>query len=442
MPTSKRILLISYYFAPHNRIGAVRPTKLAKYLTRMGHEVTVICGTGFDGAEDPTLRRDLLELKDVHVIREWSPLRNMLMRKAKAAPAGVKSAPAAQPSASSSKAKKVKKLIRSAVDMAYRYLRWMAEQDFRRKAACELDKLSGGYDAIFSCYGPVCVHQVARKAKKKGIAPKWIADFRDELSFPFVWQKWRTKGFLQMLQREADVLSAVSSGFLEVMGFEKTGRVLSNGYDREDLPAVTEAEKDGILRFVYCGQLNMGRKGVPDRDVTPLFRALKKLSDEGVIAPEEIRVVYAGGEGALMRRYAATCGLEDCVEDHGWVSRSESIRLQRTSDVLLMASWNTEALKGILTGKLFEYMMMDKPIVNCMGGELKNSGVKQLLEETGLGMSCEQADGQAGEEMLLAYLRTLIQRWRAGEDLLCDKNADAVEAYSYPQLAAKLAEWI
>ena len=39
----KTILLISYYFAPQNAIGAVRPTKLAKYLTRMGYEVTVLC---------------------------------------------------------------------------------------------------------------------------------------------------------------------------------------------------------------------------------------------------------------------------------------------------------------------------------------------------------------------------------------------------------------
>ena len=440
MPTSKRILLISYYFAPHNRIGAVRPTKLAKYLTRMGHDVTVICGTGFDGVEDPTLRRDLTELKDVHVIREWSPLRSMLMRKAKSAPAAARPAsaqPKAQPSSGG-----VKKMIRRCVDMAYRYLRWMAEQDFRRKAVLELDRLSGTYDAIFSCYGPVCVHQAARKAKQKGIAPKWFADFRDEFAFPFAWQKWRTKGFLRMLKKEADILSAVSSGFLEVMGFEDVGRVLSNGYDREDLPAACEKEKDGILRFVYCGQLNMGRKGVPDRDVTPLFRALRKLADEGVISPEEIRMVYAGGEGALMRRYAASCGMEECIEDHGWVSRAESIRLQRTSDVLLMASWNTEALRGILTGKLFEYMMMNKPIVNCMGGELGNSGVKQVLFETGLGISCEQADGQAGEDALLDYLRTLIVRWRTGENLLGDMNADAVEAYSYPQLASKLSEWI
>ena len=62
----KRILIISYFFAPQNAMGAVRPTKLAKYLSRMGHEVTVLCGPGMNDRRDPTLARDLgYELDDV-----------------------------------------------------------------------------------------------------------------------------------------------------------------------------------------------------------------------------------------------------------------------------------------------------------------------------------------------------------------------------------------
>ena len=39
---NRRALIISYYFAPQNTIGAIRPTKLAKYLTRLGYDVTEI----------------------------------------------------------------------------------------------------------------------------------------------------------------------------------------------------------------------------------------------------------------------------------------------------------------------------------------------------------------------------------------------------------------
>ena len=92
-----RILIISHFFAPQNAMGAVRPTKLAKYLSRMGHEVTVLCGPGMNDRRDPTLARDLMALKQVHVIREWNPLRDWHTRPAAASAATCP--PAAQPSA-------------------------------------------------------------------------------------------------------------------------------------------------------------------------------------------------------------------------------------------------------------------------------------------------------------------------------------------------------
>lgn len=421
----KRVLIVSYYFAPQNLIGAVRPTKLAKYLARMGHEVTVVCGAGMGVGEDPTLARDLRELPGVHVVREWNPLRSI--RKGKPATASAP-APAAAPKAPS--------LKRKAADIVYRWLRWMAERSFGRRAVKKIRQIGGSYDVVFSSYAPVSVHETARWAKRHGMAGRWIADFRDEVGMPFQWQKGRKERFLRMLRKEADVLCGVSQGILDMMDFPD-GRVLSNGFDREDLPNAEPVKADGCLRVVYCGQFNMGRKGVGDRDVTPMMKALRALVDEGLLGQESIKLVYAGREGALMRRYAAAYALEGCVEDHGQVSREASIALQRSADILLMASWHMASQKGILTGKLFEYMMMDKPIVCCMSGELKNSGVRQVLEETGLGFCCEAAGGAADEEALLRYVRGLVLNGCQPPD----RRAEAVERYAYPGLARQLEGW-
>ena len=157
---------------------------------------------------------------------------------------------------------------------------------------------------------------------------------------------------------------------------------------------------------------------------------------------ERIKLVYAGREGALFTRYASQSGLESCVEDHGQVSRKQSIALQRSADILLMASHHMASQKGILTGKLFEYMMMDKPIVCCMGGDLPNSGVKQVLSQTGMGMCCEHARAHEDEEALLTYTRMLVQNWQNGLSLLEGRNAAEVEAYAYPGLAKTLENWI
>ena len=296
---------------------------------------------------------------------------------------------------------------------------------------------------VFSTYAPFSVHEIAREAKRRGLAKRWIADFRDEVNLSFQWQAGRKARYLRMLRREADVLCAVSDGFLEMMGFEDVGRVLSNGYDREDLPpAGGKARTDGALRVVYCGTLLEGRRNVAERDVTPMLRALAALIAQGRLDAKALKLVYAGGEGALFRRYAASCGLEACVEDHGLVSREASIALQRGADILLMASWHMASQRGILTGKLFEYMMMEKPIVCCMSGDLPGSGVKKVLAQTGLGLCVEQAAGPDGEEELRRYLATLVDRWRQEKPLLSSKQADEVEAFAYPALAAVLAGWM
>ncbi len=442
MADQKRILIISYYFAPQNVIGAVRPTKLAKYLTRMGHEVTVICGGGLDGKTDPTLERDLQELKDVRLCKEWSPLRDWYIHKAAKKQASAPAAPAAQAAEEPQEPGGLKKWILRAVDAVYVYLDWFADRNFCRMARRELKKLNGTYDVVFSTYASYAVHEVAQKAKKTGMAKKWFADFRDEVGMPFACQEKRKQRYMQMIRRDADIISAVSQGFLEMMHFDDTGRVLSNGFDREDIPQVEASAQEKAMRFVYCGQFNMGRRDVKDRDLTPAFHALSQLVQEGLVRKEDIRLVYAGNEGALMRRYAASCGLEECVEDHGLVSRKESIRLQKSGDVLLLSSVHTASQKGILTGKLFEYMMMDKPIICCMGGDLAGSGVKQVMQETGVGCCWEEANQAQDEKQLLAYTRMLVEKWKNGSSLLAGRKQDEVEAYAYPGLARTLESWI
>lgn len=436
-----KILIVSYYFAPQNLIGAVRPTKLAKYLTRMGHDVTVVCGAGRDGKIDPTLERDMQELTDVHLLTEWNPLRTWYMRRQTGNAQPVQTN-AADAHSSPSRPSALKGCLFRIVDTVYVYLRWLSDCSFRRMGERELKKLQGPYDAVFSSYAPFSVHEIAHRARQMGLAKKWIADFRDEVGMPFRYQEGKKQRYMQMLRRDADVLCAVSDGFLDMMHLADIGRVLSNGFDREDLPQTVDAPSKDCLRVVYCGQMQDSRREVGDRNITPMFRALARLVREGLLSQQELRLVYAGREGALFTRYAQSCGLEACVEDHGQVSREASIALQKGANVLLMASHHMASQRGILTGKLFEYMMMDKPIVCCMAGDLPDSGVKRVLRETGMGFCCEAANGAADENGLYEWMKHLLQLWRESANLLTGKNVQSVEQYEYAHLADVLAGWM
>ncbi len=440
----KRVLLISYYFAPQNTIGAIRPTKMAKYLERMGYEVTVICGGGYDDKVDATLQRDLDKLQDVHLIKEWNPLRERSYRKAQARQqAPTQPAQAASKVSSSGVMSAIKQVVGKVLDNVYLYLAWLADRDFGRKAKQQVRQLEGVYDCVLSSYATISVHEVARYAQKTGKARKWIADFRDEVNMAFVWQKGRQRRYVEMVRRHADLLTAVSYGVLDMMDMEKTGRVLTNGFDREDLPLEDAAQRqDDQLRIAYCGYISEGRKNAPHRDLSPMMRALRTLIDEGVLHKEQLQLVYAGSQSHLFEKVAAASGLESCVEDHGMVSRQESIRLQLSADILLMASWHMTGRKGILTGKLFEYMMMNKPVVCCMSGNLTGSDVKGVLDTTGIGICYEQAAGQADADKLLAFVRDAVMRKQDRLPMLDGSSKEAINAYSYPELVAKMASWI
>ncbi len=449
---SKRILLISYYFAPQNTIGAIRPTKMAKYLERMGYEVTVICGGGLDDKQDPTLQRDLKSLKDVHILREWNPLRDHAAKKAAqtggaTARAAVKPLPDTEEMGASISAKLVsllKRVVGKVIDKVYLYLAWVSDRHFGHLAKREIRSLEGIYDCVFSSYSTFSVHEAARYAQKTGKAGKWIADFRDEVNLFFWWQNGRARRYTDMVRRHADLITAVSYGVLDMMDMEETGRVLTNGFDREDLPAAAcgESRQDGKLRVAYCGYISEGRKNAPHRDLSPMMQTLRALIDEGVLEKEQLLLVYAGSQGALFEAVAAASGLESCVENHGMVSRQESIRLQLTADLLLMASWHMTGRKGILTGKLFEYMMMEKPVICCMSGDLTGSDVKGVLENTGIGFCYEQAGGEADKAALKDFVAEMIRRHHQQLPLLDSARGEALNTFAYPELAGKLASWI
>lgn len=444
----KRVLLISYYFAPQNTIGAIRPTKMAKYLERIGYEVTVICGGGLDDKVDPTLQRDMEQLKDVHLIREWNPLRDRAVKKAQAKAAKSQVSKEQSTSAESSPVEaggiiaKLKQHFGQAIDNVYLYLGWLSDRDFARQAKREVKKLSHTYDCVLSSYATISTHEIARYAQKIGKAKKWIADFRDEVNMAFAWQAGRQRRYVDMVRNNADLITAVSYGVLDMMDMEKEGRVLTNGFDREDLPLADVPEVGDRLRVVYCGYISDGRKDYPHRDLSPMMRALRQLIDEGLLAKEQLQLVYAGSQSPLFQQMAAASGLEACVEDHGMVSRQESIRLQLGADILLMASWHMTGRKGILTGKLFEYMMMNKPVVCCMSGDLTGSDVKGVLDATGIGFCYEQAGGKVDEAALLAFVKEMVQRKQKGLPMLDSSRTEAINAYSYPDLVARMASWI
>ena len=426
----QRVLIVSYCFAPQNIIGAVRPTKIAKYLSRRGYQVTVLCGPGLGGIADPTLQRDLKELSDVHVVREWNPLRDFKKRKSPKA-AAVQAASRSQTPPQGRAPASLQKL-RNAL---YLLLSRLADRSFARRGWRALKAMNRSFDVVISSYGPHSAHQIAAKAKVRGMAKRWIADFRDAVEYPFAWQKKAVERYVRRVKEQADEITGATEGLLTVMGLLPRAQAITNGFDPEDLPAPpADISLEESFTFAYCGQMYRSQA-----DLRPFFRALSELIQEGGLEESRLRLEFAGkpADWSDFAAQAAEWDLEGCTRNHGLLSRDRALELQCSAHVLLAAAWNNAKYLGILPGKLLEALLLQKPIICCITGEIPHSEAARLITQTRTGYCWEHMGGEENYAGLKAYLQRLCRAFMAGEPIPFAPDRQAVESYAYPQLAGR-----
>jgi len=118
------------------------------------------------------------------------------------------------------------------------------------------------------------------------------------------------------------------------------------------------------------------------------------------------------------------------------VPHDEVQKLQQTSQVLLLLVNNTPNAKGILTGKLYEYMASGRPIL-CIGPEV--SDMANLLKETHTGQIVDfdnkEKLKQAIEEL---YNKYLVQGLAFNENKLIKNYSRKALAREYSTLLEKI----
>ena len=99
------------------------------------------------------------------------------------------------------------------------------------------------------------------------------------------------------------------------------------------------------------------------RNPTGLWQAIKELVKENNAFKACFKLRLAGvvSEDVLQSIYDS--GLKEHTELVGYVSHDEAVKLQQESQVLLLVEIDSYETKGILPGKLFEYMAARRPIL-------------------------------------------------------------------------------
>ena len=378
---------MTLYFPPAGGGGVQRPLKLAQYLPALGIETHVLAPSGLSWIhEDAELR---------------APTQAWVHRARYLGPKGRKPAEELHGTEGLERALVQASLAGRRLLVPDESVTWNLTAI---PAAIRIARRHG-IDAVLTTSPPGSVHLVGA-AVKRATGTRWLADLRDSIvAHPHrrgesaaVRLKERTAGGVaRLVARSADAVSCVSEAIAEeVRSLEPRGAVVTipNGCDFDDFAGLAYRPGERF-RITHTGSF-FGK-----RDPRPFLQA---LHDSGLDAVAR----FLGDFRSADREWAEELGLGDRLELIPYAPRVESLELQRDSDALLLLIPEAGGRgKGVLSGKVFEYLASGRPILAAVPPD---GAAAELIRETGAGVVVPPDDVDA----LKAALVQLEGRFRDG----------------------------
>lgn len=380
----------------------------AKYWASQGHDVTVLTTKKYDFMGPFGLKEKLpkeVTVVEVPYLPAW-----LLNRMKKSEKQGQDAIPAetskteARSSTLHSKVRSLRNHIGSMLDI---HDLWVGPAYRAGLRLLALDH----YDVIVSSYSPPATHVVASKLKKKHPNIVWFADFRDLwVNNHITSAKGIFKHFEQAKERRtlhglADAIITVSrplAADLQSRHPTLPVWVIENGFDPQEFPTWVQSVSAGpqlndTITICYAGTIYPNR-----RDPTPLFNAVNDLIDAKLISPNKVSIEFYGQNerelDEIIQRTRAN--RHHIIKIKGFVNRQASLEAQRKSNLLLLLESSEAGAKGMLTGKVFEYLVSGTPILAV--GIDNTHAAGELLEKTGTGFC--STDAEELKKLLLAAI--------------------------------------
>ncbi|GAA4969667.1 glycosyltransferase family 4 protein [Algibacter aquimarinus] len=229
---------------------------------------------------------------------------------------------------------------------------------------------------------PHSLHLIGLSLKDK-LGVKWIADFRDP---------WTTIGYHKQLKLtkaskckhkalEKQVLNTadqviVTSSVTKNEFQQITNQpieVITNGYDND---LVGKIEQDSKFTLAHIGSL------LSKRNPEILWQVLSENIQENESFAHDFQLNLVGAVSENVLESINKYNLSNYIDNVGYISHKESVKFQKKSQLLLLIEIDSEETKCIIPGKLFEYIVSNRPIV-ALGP--KGSDVENIIKETNTG---------------------------------------------------------
>ena len=401
--------------------GVQRPLKFAKYLREFGWNPIILCPEpGAYQFFDNSLEKELNEIDlDIYRVEGKTPFH--ILGKQKRSTGLITGSLA--------------KLLRSFSKKIYfpdNKKGWI--EPAVKKGKEIIDNTS--IDLIFSTAPPFSNHVIANKLSSYSDIP-FVVDYRELFSGNHFDAKESTSRITKKLKLESNWLIR-SSGVITLDEFAQTqiskiveekainAKVIPHGFDSEDFNNISNPSleyQEGKFNWLYSGLFYETNQ--PDIFFKALLIAFKNEPE----LKEDIHLHFQGGLDSRIESLIRKYDLENKISDYGYVSHQVSVANIMKADILWMISNFSENLKQIKTGKLFEYIGTEKPIL----GLVYKGQADELLKKYKAGFMASPNN----EEEISVVICTLYQLWKKSK--LPKASIEFVQQFDRKKLTSELA---
>ncbi|SMC45701.1 glycosyltransferase family 4 protein [Moheibacter sediminis] len=372
----KKVLIITYYWPPAGGPGVQRWLKFAKYLPEFGIEPIIYTP---ENPSYPIIDESLLNevSPDLKILKTkiWEPyqIAEKLNSKSKQYKAG-----------QFEKAEKQSFLTRLAVFVRGNFFIPDARQYWVEPSVRFLRKYlkENQIETIITTGPPHSLHLIGYKLKEFYPELKWLADFRDPWTQISYHSELKLTSFAQksheILERKVlkNADAVIATSFTDAENYKNLGagrvEVITNGFEEPDFNNSFKIQ-NSKFKISYSGGLEFARNPLV------VWQALDELIQENSEFSTDFELEFIGNLSQEVENSIINNNLSDYLIKKGYVSHKESIELIKNSTLLLLTNFPDEKSKGIIPGKIFEYMATGNPILAIGPG---GADVEKILTKT------------------------------------------------------------
>ncbi|RKS14865.1 glycosyltransferase family 4 protein [Flavobacterium sp. 120] len=426
-PEPKKILIITYYWPPAGGPGVQRWLKFVKYLPDFGIQPIVYI------PENPTY-----PIVDENLVKEVSD-KAIILKQTIFEPYQLASF------LSKNKTKKISSGIipnqkkQSFLDKTFLWIRGNlfipdARVFWVKPSVAYLEKyiVDNNIDTIVTSGPPHSLHLIGLELKQK-LDLKWFADFRDPWTTIGYHKSLRLSRFAakkhkalehQVLNTADTIIVTSKTTKTEFQAItNKPIAVITNGYDTENVEKQT---LDSKFSLAHIGSF------LSERNPLILWESLVELLHEIPDFKSYLEVKLIGAVSQEVLETITQFGLNSYLNNLGYVSHTEAIAHQRKSQVLLLIEIDSEDTKSIIPGKLFEYMVSNRPIV-AIGPN--GSDFAEIITETNTGVFFDYSEKMKLKSVILDFYNQFLE----GK---LQANGVGLQRYSRKNLTKELVQLI